>query len=109
MSTSTIYAGFAAFALGLSLVAICLSWFALWRLRRAESTPQVVARISSLEVDQADQADALAKLARLMKRINSREAVRRSREKKKANSEADEETDEQWKERVNRELTLGRR
>lgn len=97
----------AGFAVVGSLLAIWISYRSYSLIRARHQHKTLEKRLLALEVDAADLADQLQKLAILAKRKAGREAVRAHRAKQKA-EHTEEESDADWVKRTNRELTLRR-
>ena len=108
MSTFSTGGIFIACAVGLSLVAISVALFALWRERQSHQHRPLNRRILALETEVAVLTDEISKVVKLVQRRANREAVAASREKKKADSTTGDSdiSDSEWVKRTNQQLTL---
>lgn len=63
-------------------------------------------RLRTLETEAAELQDGWSKVLALTKKINQREVMRERRQAEKDQPQADEESDEEWQARMNRELLM---
>jgi len=90
-----------------SLAALCGSAWCLWTTRKRHRHMTYEKRLSVVEDEQMIYLDRLDKVTDQLKKLYGREAMRKARAKRHADPEP-EETDDEWKARMAREMAIGR-
>lgn len=96
-------------SLGLSSIALIASFRALLAARRRIDQAEVRKHLTKLELEMVELLDNQEKLLTQVKRLYGRDAVRKHRNQRKTDGADQEESDAEWKARMNRQHALGGR